>query len=761
MFRKEHFVRTPDRNRVGMMPDDWIFRAHIRIPEERIRRQQKKHRQPPPSKGKRKDPRESGRVLISQLDESVRYCNRPEKVVANEGIFFIIRTDEAISFQEAVLNRFSLRLSLQTDKNSAVVFVDAGPLEKFRDALLRYMEKSELHSYLDRIDSISVVKFNRASPELSNWLTSSNEPLCLEIEILPNLNEEQYKLLIDKLSMFLREQGDKLLNLRVREGSASLRAFLKPQTARMVVQGMDSIWQARRAPRIITERPQSMKLEEYPKPKLPEANAKPICVLDTGVDNAHPFLKDALIDAVDLTSDNSPQDFDGHGTFVAGLAAYGDLENRADPQASARIISVKVLGKDPNDYSYLENLVEQAVRRFHEHVKLFSMSVMYTKCCDIDRPSELAYTIDKLSRDYEVLFSICTGNVQDELQSLVDSMPYPAYLSDRSCRIFEGGEACTPLTVGGVANKDSDISIARKGEPSPFTRRGETGKRGKPDVVSWAGNIERVVATSGIQNNNEKLGIHSLGLSPDILAYGIGTSYAAPVVANILARLSSVYPEAGPNLLKALVIHFAYWPDEHFRLNAGEELKKNLYGKGTPEFQNCAYSTTSCAAYILEDSLGYDKIAWVPIYIPKIMRRIYGEKRIRVTLVYDPPVDRGISGYSLVDLDFHLYKQYRIQRKWDRLYRRQWDNVKTDVFRWQKGGWGKDWALMIFPRLRFKDRIANLNATDQKFAVVVSIEDPSKKFNIYDAIVGERKEITLEPYLQAVRRNKQLSTPRV
>jgi len=417
------------------------------------------------------------------------------------------------------------------------------------------------------------------------------------------------------------------------------------------------------------------------------------------------------------------------------------------------------LGRDPSPYPYLESRVEEVVARFHTHAKIFNLSVMYPQYSNVSQPTDLAHTIDRLSKNYNVMFVICTGNVDEELPSLMSSLPYPTYLGDECCVIYGGAEACSSITVGGIANKDSDRSVAKLGEPSPFTRRGEVNRRGKPDVVSSAGNMEQAPETRDIRLNKEELGVTSLALSPDILAHDIGTSYAAPIVANILARLSREYPEADTNLLKPLIIHFSYWPDQHFRLNASEDLKKALYGKGIPEFFRCAYSTKSSAAYLLEDSIGYDEVVWIPIYVPRIMRKIYGEKRMRVTLVYAPPVDRGVLGYSLMDLDFQLYKQYRKQHNWDRVYRRKWDNVKTDVFRWQRAGWGTEWSLMIYATVRFRDRILSLGESSQEFAVVVTLEDPNRRINIYDAIVNERKEkiqVPLEAFVQA--RSLQMST---
>lgn len=722
------------------MSHDWASKPHIRIPAESVRRNPRKPRLPPRREGERKDPRQSGRALIDQLDESVKYCRRPQKVISNENILFILRTEGSVSFQGGIFDRFSLRFSLQIDDYSAIVSTDENSLRKFRDALGKYMETSRLRSYIDEINSISKVEFNRISPELGEWLVTSERPKHVEIEILPNLGEEQYATLILKLMTFLQQQDEKVVSSRIREKTASLRAYLKPQTTRIITQGVDSVWQAREAPRIIIGKPQSIEIKEKPTPKPPDSEAKTVCILDTGIDTNQPFLRGIFLDAIDLTEENLPQDTQGHGTFVAGLAAYGELENRINPKATARIISAKVIGNNSSPYPYLESRLEEAVRRFHDSARIFNLSVMYPQYCNTSQPTDLAYTIDKLSNDYNVMFVICTGNVEDELPALVAHLPYPTYLGDVCCRVYGGAEACASITVGGMAKKESDISIAKAKEPSPFTRRGELGHRGKPDVVSWGGNIEKTPETGDIRSNNEELGVASLALSPNTLAYDIGTSYATPIVANILARLSKEYPDAGNDLLKALIIHFAYWPDQHYRLNASEDLKKALYGKGIPEFYRCAYSMSSCATYIVEDSIGYNEIAFVPIYVPNTMRNIYGEKRMRITLVYNPPIDKGVVGYTLLDLDFRLYKQYeRIQRNWDRVYRHKWDNVKTDMFRWQRAGWGKEWSLMIFPTLRFKNRIADLNHGKQEYAIVVTLEDPNRKVNIYDAIINERK----------------------
>jgi hypothetical protein len=733
---------------------DWELKPHIPIPEDGLRREPKKSRLPPLIKNEasKKDHAESGKSLIKQFDDSIGYCKRPQKVI-KEDPFFVLNTEKPIGLETELLDRFGFNLSLQLDEQSAIVTLPSDLAVKFRNFLLTYEESGKLRSYLKQVKSISRVISPQISPEVENWLERSDSPMYIELELLPNLGEENYAQIIRQLLEFLKSENEQIIGERIREQSASIRACLKPQTVKRINQGLDSLWETRRAPRIIVAKPQRITLDKnhIPQPKPPEQNAKCVCVIDTGIDLKHPMLDGVCLDAVDLTADGSPQDTEGHGTFVSGLAAYGELENRSRPEASAYLISVKVLGND--QYPYLETYLEQAAQRFSKNSRIFNLSVMYDQNSNFSRPTNLAHTIDTLSREHNILFVLPTGNIGDELPSLLALQPYPTYFGDRKCLLFAGAEASSNVTVGGVASKESDQSLAKNGQPSPFTRRGDFNHRAKPDVVANAGNMERDSRT-GILQGNDEVSVISLGLSPDYFAFDIGTSFSAPVVANLLAKLSKEYPEAGPNLLKALLIHFARWPINNYRLNAGENLKKSLFGKGMPDFYRCAFSTRSCATYFLEDTISFTENLWVPIYIPRIMKKICGDKLVRVTLVYDPPVDRSVSGYTCVDLDFQLFKELKKQNAWDHSFRRKWDNVKTDIFRWQKSGWGKEWSILIQPQTRFKDRLAEQAETGQRFALVVSLEDPNQKIDVYNAIFNERKRMvqTLLPIAQRVKR---------
>lgn len=719
------------------MADDWE-KSHIPISPDKILHNPKQtgwFRQ----NGEKVDHQKNGQNLLEDLNRSIQYCRRPEKIIEEEYLISI-QTKAPISTVNDIFERFGMELCLQKNENSAIVTINEESLAKFEELLKIYTENSRRKTFFDRIESISTVKFNRINSNLINWLETSTSPEHVELEFLPNLKNERYTNLVSQLKEFINSQNDDVEGIRLQEKSAFIRGSIKPQTLKLIAQGVDSIWQTRQVPIISLEEPQNFPFDQdisQLENKSTNSNAKTVCVLDSGVDKNHPFLKNILVDDFDFSRSGSSFDNHGHGTFVAGLAAYGNF-NDINPLPTAKIISAKIKEVGKND-CFLEDLLEEAVSKYHKEAKIFSLSVMYEQCGDVESPSELAYTIDELSAKYGVLFIICTGNIR-HLDGLVKYSPYPTYFGNQTCTVFSGAESCNSVTVGGLAQKESNLSIAKKNQPSPFTRRGNLTTRYKPDVVSWAGNVEKQTLDGKIKvNGRQELSIISLGRSPSVFSYNVGTSFSAPIISNLAARILEKYPYASPNLLKALVIHFASRPSEHASLNANEELKKSLYGKGIPDYEKCVFSTPSSATYIVEDSIKYDQVASVPIYIPECMKEIYGTKKMHVTLVYDPPVDRSVQGYTLADLDFRLRKDKVTQRNWDRKYRNRWDNVKSDVFRWLKEGWGQDWELDIIPRTRFKERI---DRPEQDFAAVITIEDPNQNLNIYDAILEERPNLS-------------------
>jgi hypothetical protein len=529
-----------------------------------------------------------------------------------------------------------------------------------REKLHHYSSNSNYKSYFDEIKKISIVRLSKISADFRQLVNSQSSTIA-DISFMPNLDEEYYKLIINRFLNYVEEKHEEVIDVFVNDKIASVRANLTAATIETAIQGLDSIWQIKPAPTFSIDQPQSIKINELPATKKAPIDAEAICILDTGVDCGNPLLQGIVLHNEDFTPDSDTKDFNGHGTFNAGLAAYGNLDNvmnRKNIEALANIINAKVLSANPAcNRGYIERRVKEAVEKFHQDVRIFSISVMPEVPTSVSEPSDLAITLDNLANKYNLLFVISAGNVKYELQDLVKSQSYPDYLQDDCCKIYQGAEACTAITVGGYALKESKYSIARREQPSPFTRRGEFGERAKPDVVADGGNLEADPITKQLNGNDSEIGIVSLGLANEPVAYSVGTSCSAPYIANMVARLAREYPDAGPNLLKAFIIHSGHLPDAHRNLGISTSFANALYGKGIPSFERCAYSQMHALTLYKEDTVKCDETASITIYIPHVMKDIFGARRIKITLVYNPPVAKGINGYALVDLDFKLLKQ--------------------------------------------------------------------------------------------------------
>ena len=73
-----------------------------------------------------------------------------------------------------------------------------------------------------------------------------------------------------------------------------------------------------------------------------------VAVIDTGVDLGHPDLSGRLVTGYDFIDGGTPQDQNGHGTFMAGIvsAATGNSEGVASVAPAAKIMPIRVLKAD-------------------------------------------------------------------------------------------------------------------------------------------------------------------------------------------------------------------------------------------------------------------------------------------------------------------------------------------------------------------------------------------------------------------------------
>ena len=183
------------------------------------------------------------------------------------------------------------------------------------------------------------------------------------------------------------------------------------------------------------------------RPQLPE-----VAVLDTGVSGKHPMLQgvllsgDPAVDHVDAEPDG------GHGTFVAGVVAYGEDPEAQISEKSVRpralIHSRRVALSNVQGGMNLDNYEEFAktVEALRKHTKVFTASLSERIPIDSDNISSVALNIDLISERYGVLFVLPMGNLPNVIDGQV-SPSQPNY-ADIPSWCTDPNAPCDPEIMG-------------------------------------------------------------------------------------------------------------------------------------------------------------------------------------------------------------------------------------------------------------------------------------------------------------------------
>lgn len=428
-------------------------------------------------------------------------------------------------------------------------------------------------------------------------------------------------------------------------------------------------------------------INQLPPPPPPPEDAPRIAVLDAGLTTGHPVLAPAVGDAQGylaphhIPNDQAPH---WHGTFVSGLALYGDVaeclrQGQFVPQL--RLFSGKVFEDDGNDQAeFVEKAVENAVRNLLEQYgcRVFNLSYgdLY-KVYDGRHVRGLAYTIDRLTRELGVLFIVPTGNLLPEELPADPRTDYPGYLFADTARLLDPAPALNALTVGGLSlhtatrdaqryeNSIEDLPIAQEDQPFPLTRRGLSINGAiKPDLVEHAGNL--AIMRNGGRNRHSGLGLISTCgdfASGRPFAEDIGTSYAAPQVAHRAARLFGMVPDASSNLLRALLTAHARWPRACEELlngdnnAAGKERLLQLIGYGRIDDDALYRSLDQTVTLLAEERIENNKCHFYELPIPDCFwSRGKRVREVTVALAYSPDVRTTRLDYRMSKLWFSLVK---------------------------------------------------------------------------------------------------------
>jgi Subtilase family len=328
----------------------------------------------------------------------------------------------------------------------------------------------------------------------------------------------------------------------------------------------------------------------------PESTAPKVCVIDSGLQERHSFLK-AAIDSqssrswvpgeINKTSDYV--DDGGHGTRVAGAVLYPiAIPRTGQEKAVCWIQNARVLDANRKLPTQLfpPNLLGDIVEFYHSKTKtrIFNHSISDSVPCRTRYMSAWAAAIDNLTWENDILFIVAAGNlplsgrigytrlsVQDHLAA---NRLCPDYLLEDSCRIANPAQSFQALTVGSISIASYHVlpysSISQKDKPSAFSCSGlGIWDTIKPEVVEYGGDLvkdesipPKIISGKEVcQKVCPELVRSTLNGGPAVAADKVGTSYATPKVSHIAACLAAELPDESCLLHRALIVQSARWPE--------------------------------------------------------------------------------------------------------------------------------------------------------------------------------------------------------
>ncbi|MHB8285540.1 MAG: S8 family peptidase [Caulobacteraceae bacterium] len=438
-------------------------------------------------------------------------------------------------------------------------------------------------------------------------------------------------------------------------------------------------------------------------------SAPAVCLLDTGINRAHPLLS-VVLGANDLHAVRAEwgvDDHAGHGTELAGLALYGDL-TPALQALTPRLLrvgleSVKLLPPDgfPPTAPVNFGLVTQQAIAMPEierpdRARVFCLAIGQ-EAVSGPRASSWSAAIDQSAADattdafedrHRRLFVVAAGNVPDGL-STDDMEDWDIH------EVEDPGQAWNALTVGGVTQKAEILEVTHAGwtcaagvdELSPYSRVSAAWNRGvapvKPELLMEAGN--RAVDPG---NQSHWSGLDSLSLLTTghevtrlPLTTSWATSAAAAQAAGMAGQLLADDPTAWPETVRALLVHSARWTppmNAAFKATASKTDRMTLarrWGYGRPNLERAQQSRSSSLALVAEaalqpfrrdgQSVRMNALHFYNLPWPKVALAALAERnvRLRVTLSYfidpNPSADAPLAParYRSFGLRFDLRKK--------------------------------------------------------------------------------------------------------
>lgn len=537
-----------------------------------------------------------------------------------------------------LLNVRKERIDEETFINKATVFIPSGKENHFLKKINDYLTKETLKEHPANENLIASINDIKLAVLESFWIGKrewmpNNDALWCEVWLNGDTDEieVQFKETLRTIQIAYKNQRISFPERRV--------VFIKANRLQLqqLIERTDLIAEIRRATETAAFFVNSENVEQTEwanellmRLRISDDSDTCVSILDTGINNGHILLKPFLNDEVCYTYEKSwgTNDHNGHGTSMAGLGAFGNLQKALESLEEIVIDhtleSYKILppkGKnDPEFYGAIttESVSDLIINNPHKK-RIICMAVTAPIYETGDgSPSSWSASIDELTSGYidgmKKLFVVSAGNVDDRN----DWANYPD--SNIVSTVQNPGQSWNAITVGSYTEictvnpeQYGEVSVlAKPGELSPYSSTSVIWDNKwpiKPEIVLEGGNV--IKDSFGCYGGEDDLSLLTTNFQPTRNQFTTiwATSASTGQAAWMSAQLQSMYPSAWPETIRALLIHSAEWT-KSMRKQFLEGKSKTDYrkllrtcGYGVPNLDRAIQCANNSVNLIIQDEL--------------------------------------------------------------------------------------------------------------------------------------------------------------
>lgn len=430
----------------------------------------------------------------------------------------------------------------------------------------------------------------------------------------------------------------------------------------------------------------------------PSADATIVALLDTGVSETHPLLREGMLapGRSVVVGVPSAADTHGHGTRMAGIAGFANLGAELaagrQPRLRAKLQNIRVLedGSTPtSDLPLWPERTAEAVAEAEQDAcerRVFNLALGAPPPV----PGELspwAVAVDSLAHNGGAgrLLCVAAGNVLPKRAA-------PTYPDENLAGgITTPAEAVNALTVGAITSLCSVdgtpgvTPVAPDGGLSPFSRCDFGGNRAiKPDVVLEGGNWATDGATAW--------GTHEMSLITTSHQHAVGppltttcaTSAATAGISGLIAEVWEANPDRSPESIRGLVVHSARWTPAMATQLDDRRDRRRAFGYGVPNSDRSSYSFRTRPTLILETILYPERrigdgreMHFVRLPMPDVALQSLGDQvvELSVTLSYfTEPNENRLKRYGGAGLRWAIQRPLETEQ----LFRQRINRLERD-----------------------------------------------------------------------------------